>query len=294
MPWNEGIRTFTAGEALAARRRVKKSSATVIYSDEGEDYIGVTEAAVASGEQVAVKLKNVSGTFEVVAAGAFAVNTFLYPAADGKVDDAVAGPPQFYSLEAASGDGSRVEALPIAAPHISAQNILNVPLMSAIELNGTVLAAFSAGTSNTPGISVEDTEGVGIRWNDAANPDAIMTSVPIPTDLDETEDVTVHVLASKSGATAGDAVTWDIGAFFLVDGALHDADADAGGTSSAMTGDADAKTLQEATLTILAADVLAAPGVLTLTLQPTDGTLGTDDVTAFAMWLEYTQKVLTT
>jgi hypothetical protein len=32
---------------------------------------------------------------------------------------------------------------------------------------------------------------------------------------------------------------------------------------------------------------------MNLTIQPTDGTLGTDDVIILGMWLEYTSKALT-
>ena len=111
---NEGIKTFTAGEDLAVHRRVKKSGDTVVYADAGEDYIAITEDAASSGDPVACRLKNVSGTVKVVCAGAVAVNSDLYGAADGKVDDAVSGTAQFYSItEAGSGDGSIIEALPI-------------------------------------------------------------------------------------------------------------------------------------------------------------------------------------
>lgn len=293
MPYNEGVKAFTSGEALATRRRVKKSSGTVVYSDADEDYIGVTEHACASGDVVSVKLKNCAGTFEMTAAGAISVNTHVHPADDGKVDDAVAGPVIGYALEAATADGDIIEVLPIPTEIISAQKVLEFNLLAAAEADGTVLAAFADGASNTPGISVTDSECFGIRWNNAAAPDPIVVSAVIPPDLDETQDVTIHILASKTGATSGDAVTWLVGCFFLVDAALHDADTDCGGTSSAMTGDATAKTLQEETLTIAAANVQSAPGVITLTVQPTDGTLGTDDVIISGIWAEYTGKTLT-
>ena len=60
-----------------------------------------------------------------------------------------------------------------------------------------------------------------------------------------------------------------------------------------MTGDAATKTMQEETLTIANADVPAVPCRMFLTVQPTDGTLGTDDVVLHSMWLEYTPKMLT-
>jgi len=164
---------------------------------------------------------------------------------------------------------------------------LNIPMGAWAEQDGTALADFADGTSNTPGWSAGD-EGFGIRWNNASAPDPISASVPVPVDLDSTRDVVVHVLAAKTGATVGDAVTWLIEAFFNVDAALYDADTDCGGTSSAMTGDATAKTCQEETLTIAAANVQGSPATLCLTLQPTDGTLGTDDVIVLGVWLEYT------
>lgn len=110
--YNTGIKAFTSGEALEARCRVKMSSATVVYADAGEDFIGVTEHACASGDVVSVKLKNVSGTFKVQAAGAFSSETVLYGAADGLVDDTESGSAQFYSLEAATNAGDIIEALP--------------------------------------------------------------------------------------------------------------------------------------------------------------------------------------
>jgi len=174
----------------------------------------------------------------------------------------------------------------------SAQAIVNLPMGAWTEQDGTALADFADGASTTPGWSAGD-EGFGIRWNNHANPDPIAASVPIPPDLDASADVIVHVLAAKVGATIGDAVEWTIEAFNNVDAALYDADADFGGDSSAMTGDDTSKTCQEETLTLASADVAGSPCVLNLTLQPKDGTLGTDDVIAFGVWLEYTRKILT-
>jgi len=115
------FKTFTAGEALEAERRVKLSAAkTVSYADAGEAAIGVTRDAVASGALVAVKLiAGGVGTFKVTAAGTFAVNATLYGAADGKVDDAVSGGAQFKALEAATADGGKVEALAMSDVEIT-------------------------------------------------------------------------------------------------------------------------------------------------------------------------------
>ena len=155
--------------------------------------------------------------------------------------------------------------------------------------DGTALADFADGASATPGYA-DAAEISGIRWNDHATPTPISCSVPYPQDLDPAEDVTMHFLAAKIGATLGDAVTWTCVVTEAVDGALYDADADLGGASSAMTGDAATKTVQEETLTLAAADITGSPGALVITVQPTDGTLGTDDVVLIACWLEYTTK----
>jgi hypothetical protein len=327
--YNEGIRTYQAGEDLAAHRRVKIEGGTVttppevIYAAAGEQHIGVTEYAVSDGDLVAIRLRTYPGTVEVEGADTFSVNATLYGAADGKVSDTSSGSAIGVAHEACTAGGDLVEMVPFAVlsttagavsiadaglftltatveaalqeiyQHIaSAQAFLNLPLGAWTEQDGTALADFADGASSTPGWSAGD-EGFGIRWNNHANPDPISTSVPIPPDLDATADVIVHIMAAKIGATIGDAVTWTIEAFNNADAALYDADADFGGASSAMTGDAATKTCQEETLTLAAANVAGSPCVLTLTLQPTDGLLGTDDVILLGVWLEYTRKILT-
>ncbi|MDD5566232.1 MAG: DUF2190 family protein [Candidatus Omnitrophica bacterium] len=113
---DNGVKTFTAGEALARARRVKLSSGygtQVEYADAADDYIGVTLEAAASGEPVAVKLKRASpGTVEVEASVTTTAGATLYGAADGKVSVSSTGTDKFgKGLEAASGDGAVIEAL---------------------------------------------------------------------------------------------------------------------------------------------------------------------------------------
>lgn len=119
MPWNDGVKTFKAGEALEAHRRVKIESGTtttppeVVYSDAGEAYIGVTECAVADTEDVAVRLKNCSGTVEIecTVSSAIARGDALYGAADGKVSDAVSGTAQGTAMQAAGASNEHIEVL---------------------------------------------------------------------------------------------------------------------------------------------------------------------------------------
>lgn len=177
------------------------------------------------------------------------------------------------------------------------QAYIELPLGAFTEADATALAAFADGTSTTPGYAVDNSEAFGIRWNNHANPDPIAHGFSLPADRKPGTNVVVRIKASKTGATVGDATTFDVGMFFHPVGALRDADATAGGASSAMDGDAPSKTVQEVTRTILAANIPdssatdpVASG--TITLQPTDGTLGTDDVTIHQVLLEYTRQDL--
>lgn len=176
---------------------------------------------------------------------------------------------------------------------ISVQGTVDIPIQTFVDVAGTQLTTFADGASDQPGIELTESEGFGIRWNNHAAPLAVMSSFRIPADADITANMTVHVIAAKVGATVGDAVTWDIACFGQVVGATYIADADFGGTSSAMTGDATTKTIQDETLTLALADLPAVNSNVTMTLKPTAGTLGTDDVIVFAVRVNYTKKLLT-
>jgi hypothetical protein len=114
-------KTFTAGEDLEAKRRVKIKSGTttsppeVEYADAGEVPAGVTEYAVDSGDLVAVKLWNEGGTFEVesIIGTAIAVGASLYGAADGRLSDTVSSTAQATAMEAAAADNDHIEVLPL-------------------------------------------------------------------------------------------------------------------------------------------------------------------------------------
>jgi hypothetical protein len=109
---NEGLKCFTAGEALEMFRRVKLSGVTVVYSDGGEAYIGVTQEKVASGDPVTVMLKTTGKTFIMISEESLSAGAALYGAADGKVKDTASGTSMGTALEAASGDGEEIEVLP--------------------------------------------------------------------------------------------------------------------------------------------------------------------------------------
>lgn len=155
-------------------------------------------------------------------------------------------------------------------------------------VDGTALAKFAAGAFTVPGITLVN-EQIGIQWNNHATPDPIGTTFFVPYDLDVTQAATLFFLAHKVGATLADAVTWVVTAFSVGDADLADSDADFGGTSSAMTGNAATKTCQLESLAI-GANTLTNGDSVTITVQPTDGTLGTDDVVLQSVYLAYKKR----
>jgi hypothetical protein len=196
------------------------------------------------------------------------------------------------------GDGHAPEVSPplaLAQLYTSAQTTQGlVALMpqSFYLLTGAPLAIFANGASAVPGSAIVDSKAFAIRWNNNSTLNGVMTAFAVPPDLDITANVTLTIYASKTGATSGDACTFDVGAFNQVVGALHDADTDFGGTTTAMTGAATAKTIQAVTLTLALANLAASPASVTLTIKPTDGTLGTDDLCLLGVRLSYTRKLL--
>lgn len=172
---------------------------------------------------------------------------------------------------------------------------VHVDLSSALDADGDPLAKFADGDpSAVPGFNLANSEAFGIRWNDNATFNPVLLSVWIPRSFDGTDSVlTCHVVASKIGATVGDATTFTIAAYNQVVGLVHDGGANLGGVTSAMTGNAATKTVQRVTLTMVNANTpfgsnTASPTKITFTIQPTDGTAGTDDVIIHDIYFTWT------
>jgi hypothetical protein len=165
-----------------------------------------------------------------------------------------------------------------------------IPIYPSMLAAGTPMAAFADNAASAPGITLADSKAMGIRYNNAAAQVAVWTRFLLPDDIDVTLDAVVEVYASKTGATVGDATTFTLSVFNAALGALHDADTDFGGATSAMTGNATAKTVQKVTRTLALADLGVAGEPVSLSFKPTDGTLGTDDVIVHGMKLKYRRR----
>jgi hypothetical protein len=329
MGYTEGIKTFQAGEDLAAKRRVRimtDSPATttdppeVVYADAGEDFIGVTEYAASSGDLVAVKLNSAPGTFECCCTvnSAIARGTVLYGAADGKISDASSGTAQGIAMEAAGASNDIIEVAfwnvkATTAATVSVADSGNIitgvtveaalaEIMTGIKTaqytltpdrmsaeDGTALTVYAASPAGV-GIAQLSNKSSVIQWTANATPNDIVAHFTMPQDLDDTADLVLHLLGALSAASPANTPTFTVEAYFDVVGAAPSADTDCGGTSGEF---AASTNLQEKTLTILAADVPASPSVLTLVLHPTDGELGDVDFYLAGLWLEGKRKCLT-
>jgi len=310
--------TFTANGALGARVRVKLTagSATdppqVEIAGAGEQHIGYTKVAVASGGLVAVEGRTGSFVKEVVAAEAFAVGATLYGGANGKVQDTSSGSAIGEAVEAAGGDGEIVRMIDFGVLSTTAATV-SVADTGTFTDATTVEAALAEiyqhlvtaqGTIPVPlgAITLEDgtaltkqaTTATGIAQ--LANKEQVIMvpiggaelalgfSVPVPQDLDDTADITVHALMGKGGAL--DALTLDCEVFPCAVGDLANADIqDTAAQAIVATG-------TELVFTCGADGVLAAPGTLSVVLT-VGSTNDGDAVYLYGAWIEYQKKVLT-
>ncbi len=108
--WSQkGPFTMVSGEALAAERFVLISSSTLLYSDGGEEPVGITKEAVASGELVACELLD-GNIRKVTGSKSLAAGVALYVTTDGKVSDSAVGTQIGILAEAITGDGGKAAA----------------------------------------------------------------------------------------------------------------------------------------------------------------------------------------
>jgi hypothetical protein len=201
-----GYKTFQAtAVALAASIRVTLDSDGLIsVAGATDNWIGVTQEAIAASGYGTVKLRNAPGSFLVTASAAITRGAKLYPTAAGKVDDA-AGTGNFTGLcaaETATASGDVIEAV------------------SANDLAFTASADQTAITDNTGG-SVADaiaavvTAPTALTDNGGGTADATVASQAAPVALtDNTGDSGTHDDTLADGLTTsalGDLVATNAG-----------------------------------------------------------------------------------
>lgn len=161
-----------AGEELEFYRGVKiNGSGNLVYADDGESRVGFTlnpgdgREKYDSGEMVAFMSLNAGGTRKVEVAAAVSANAYAYPAADGKMDDAVSGEVEGIFLQSASGAGEIIEMLPYTKVGNLFSSIDDSNGNEAIDISATASAVnhvdvTNAATGSSPQISAvgEDTD----------------------------------------------------------------------------------------------------------------------------------------
>lgn len=193
-------------------------------------------------------------------------------------------------LDTAQAD---IDALQLDAATTNAY--IPIALRDFLDADGDPLVKFAADNVGTVGYNLADSEAVNLRWNNyPSNPGlTVICEVPMPYDVDPAADMILELLCSKSGATVGDATKFTYQAYFVTAGDLHDADTIVTGDTSALVGNATAKTTALITATIGAADVPVGVATMTLKLFPKSGLIETDDVMLHAARLRYTRKIQT-
>jgi hypothetical protein len=115
---DHGFRTFVAGGAIPAHRRVKLDATVnqVVLAGAADDSIGttgVTTGDIVAGDPVTVKLHNAPGTHKGEANEAIALHAVVYGGADGKFSatDPTGTSERWIALQATTADGDIVEYL---------------------------------------------------------------------------------------------------------------------------------------------------------------------------------------
>jgi len=177
----------------------------------------------------------------------------------------------------------------------SAQASMSVPLTGFLDPDGDPLAKFVADNVGTVGYNLADTEALNLRWNNyPGNPGVVaITQIALPLDLDDAADAQIEFLCSKSGATAGDATVLTVSAYIVSAGDLHDADTIVTGDTTALVGNATAKTTAMISFTLTAANIPAAAHSMTLKIMPKSGLIETDDFMVHSIRLRYKRKIQT-
>lgn len=277
---------YKAGDMVPCLRRGR-----VYVETQGGSPAALTQANVNHSSTVATHRGKVSASATSAGAG----TEISEP---GPVNYVEAGPSGMWLVEVAF-PGQSIEAAArldaLEADAATANASFYVPLTSFVDPDGDPLVKFAADNVGTVGYTLADSEAMCLRWNNyPSNPGVIAKAqVGIPLDLDTEADMIVELLASKSGATVGDATAFVVGAYFLAAGDLHDADTLVTGDSTALVGNATAKTTAKLTKTIAHADIPADAMSMTLLLNPKTGLIETDDVMVHCVRIRYTRKIQT-
>lgn len=216
----------------------------------------------------------------------------------------MAAPVTYYSPEDFFGRRIKIDDLDantVRSDLLSAQTFIPLDICALREIiTSEIGVAADAAARGSGGILASDTtptlkrvnaatdKALRVTWAASNSDEVQFPPVPWPPDLDPANDVIVHLLLSRNGTTDGCII--DVQAFEnTVTGAAYAADAEMGGNTSALTGDADI--IIEATVTLSASNIVGHPGFLNLSLVPAAHT--TDILYLWSASIEYTRALRT-
>jgi hypothetical protein len=319
--------TFTAGEALVSKRRVKLLASStydppqVKYADTGEDFMGVTDTWAASGDPVAVVLQNSTGLFEIEAVTSAAINvgTVLYGGDSGVVTDAASGTAQ--GIAAQPSGGADNAAILVALWNVKSTTAATVSVadagnkITAATVEAALTEAFThiqSAQKTIPitlgALTLETGTAIGLFVNSASSKTPGLAQL-------SNKELVLRWNNSNCVASALVAVAFsvplpqDLNSSAAV--YVHFLSYMSGGTDTPEletemyfnSGDTDCanatdpeiltSTVAEYSISAAAADVPVPPGVLTTVFYPKTGQIATDDLILAGVWLEYTGKTLT-
>lgn len=164
---------------------------------------------------------------------------------------------------------------------------LPLSLMAGKIGTGGPSVVFAGGSAD--GTQLTDSKALTLRWNDDTT-SPFWFKGHIPEDFSQAANATLYMTASKTGNTDADDTTFTVAIYNQVIGALHDADTNYGGVTSAMVGTATAKTIQEVSLALALADLPPPRSSITVSVVPDAAVLATDDLCMHDIWIEYVVK----
>jgi hypothetical protein len=274
--------TVMRGKGLVALEAIGISASGVLQNVYGSIFEAATfdsgEATFAAADLPVYwdpTTKKFSNTATV---GHYLVGHSLAAIASGVLD--VVGCDPILVVDSVATLAAAVEALDADAE--TAQACILVPLNAISMEDGTALT--KQATTVAGFAQLANKEVVIDIPVDATLGETLQFTVPVPQDLDDTEDIEIHVLAGKAANL--DALTLDCEVYPCAVG--DTANADIQDTAA----QAITQAASELVFTCGADGVLEAPGTLSVVLA-LGGTNDGDAVYIYGAWVEYSRKILT-
>jgi predicted RecA/RadA family phage recombinase len=279
-----GVAVLNEGEGgcLATETMVQVSGGVYDLNVLAEDNNGASAVAVGDAlyyvdADAHLSKKTTSGYFfgyalEVNASGHDVINVLHVPApgvgttpADGTVTAAKLGANAVGTAALSATLGTGFIPIDIMAARVIAANDLSTVLAAATD---PILKRFNGATDKS----------VIISWESGSVIEIQLPGVPYPPDLDDTQDVIVHLLGKMKAGSVNTPV-------FTLSAWEGNGDTNMGGNTGALS-----TTMQDLSVTLATANISAHPNVLNLSVLPGAHATASNDVHLYAAWVEYTRK----